>query len=173
MNKKVILHMNISFVIMCVFLSFFSIKSFAADKDGVEYIVQDEELNGLEITDEMVIINNAGDILRNPLGNISPASMRYATCPGGNKHQMVTRCRGDVIQNGVTRVKNGYATQCIKCGDVLVSQNSPYFHTSLGYYAICNYNYPIGNYVYMTSANVYYNSNLKTDSFFRDSFVFQ
>ncbi|MFZ3591811.1 hypothetical protein ACOI1C_22015 [Bacillus sp. DJP31] len=78
---------------------------------------------------------------------------------------MVGHGRGEVRVDGKIWLDDGYAFQCNKCKEVIVSQNSPlYGSTYLGKYAIKHVGYDIGIGFKMEDPNYTgYNSSLNTD----------
>lgn len=105
-------------------------------------------------------------------GENGDIELLYIPCPEGGKHIMKPRGAGTVYINGVRKL-DGRATQCEKCGDVIISEFNPYdpATTRLGKYGYANYNYTIGTGTYMYT-NTLYESTSWSDPFLQ-SFIFQ
>lgn len=86
----------------------------------------------------------------------------YDACPGGGKHYMEARGRGNVYVDGELVVQNGTTSQCTKCYMVIVSENNPYYYftTNLGNYGSESANYNVGTFTYLYTNYLYYNSSL-------------
>lgn len=102
-------------------------------------------------------------------------SERYSPCSGGGKHAMygrgsVTAFRGSAAGKNTRLFNGGTITQCVKCLQVLATEQNPYWKPRyLGWYTMHNgYNTDIGTgHHSIYSNNYWYNSNWAQDKFFR------
>lgn len=64
-------------------------------------------------------------------------SILYVPCPGGGRHYMTSHGTGTVRNSSGTTLFKGWAHQCSKCLEVVISQNQPRLgYKSLGKYAV-------------------------------------
>lgn len=64
-------------------------------------------------------------------------SIMYVPCPGGGKHYMTSHGTGKVRDSSGKTIIDGYAHQCSKCYEVIISERQPRVGwTSLGKYAV-------------------------------------
>lgn len=163
----------ISFAIVLCLAFGFGMTTFAHSETletGVKFITI-EEFNeaGNTLQPDEALVDENGQILTTPAGNVGPL---YVPCPSyGGKHQMAYRGYGDVYVNGVRKIKGGCCTQCIYCGDTMISEYVPYQSNYLGYYGYVNYPYDLTIYTSMSTNTLWFCSNWKTDVFF-DSLYF-
>ncbi|EOR22860.1 hypothetical protein A499_15806 [Niallia nealsonii AAU1] len=62
----------------------------------------------------------------------------YVPCPEGGKHTMTSHAAGELYKDGKFIIKDGFAWQCSKCLDVIVSQYNPKWVKKLGKYGRMN-----------------------------------
>jgi hypothetical protein len=88
---------------------------------------------------------------------------QYIPCPEGGFHTMYSHGKGELSQDGEELIASGYAWQCSKCKEVIVSENNPlhYGVNSLGTYGVQQVGWNLRTSYSMTDPDyVDYNSSL-------------
>lgn len=96
------------------------------------------------------------------------AATDYDPCPSSpyGYHEMIGRGYGEAY-TGNTRVISGFASQCIHCNEVIVSEYNPHWSGTslLGNYAVWYPGYMCTINISMTVTQIYYNSSLGSADF--------